>query len=231
MRIPKKIYIVAYDIRSNKIRTRVAKLLTEAGLMRVNKSVYEGHIPQHLNSKIFRTIHRWLSKHDTIVIYPVNTYILRKKITLRGIKKRRRKRMDRSLSEKSKIRIFPANREASKEYSNIDHFRILQCSLLLFVLQYFTRFKYNCVHTEYSNIHFFEQHEKNIRISILTVSFLFSMPSPYLLRFFRDFSQFFSWNIRRFGYTSLNEYAAMAYAHTHWISVLQTLQPRWFKGS
>ena len=76
-------YVIAYDIRSNKSRRKIAKLLTDCGLKRVNKSVYEGSIPQNRFSSIIEVIYSMLSKHDDVLIYPISTYGLRKKIVLR----------------------------------------------------------------------------------------------------------------------------------------------------
>ncbi len=76
-------YVIAYDIRKDRTRRKVADILVEAGLSRVNKSVYEGKIRQKQFSKIIRTIYDKLSAHDCIVAYPVSPYSIMKKQVLR----------------------------------------------------------------------------------------------------------------------------------------------------
>lgn len=82
--------IIAYDIHLQKVRRKIADLLIEFGLKRVNKSVFEGEIHQVQFLKKLRPLLLSLRKNDSIIIYTVNADILKQKE--RFVKKARQKR-------------------------------------------------------------------------------------------------------------------------------------------
>jgi CRISPR-associated endonuclease Cas2 len=85
--------IIAYDIQKQNTRTKLANLLIEFGLERVNKSVFEGQLHQQQFMKKFRTLCMELRKEDSVIIYTVNEQIVKgKELFLQ--KPRRRKKTE-----------------------------------------------------------------------------------------------------------------------------------------
>jgi CRISPR-associated endonuclease Cas2 len=82
--------IIAYDIHLQKVRTKIADLLIEFGLERVNKSVFEGELHQMQFLKRLKPLLISLKKDDSIIIYTVNGEVLKQKELF--VKKARRKR-------------------------------------------------------------------------------------------------------------------------------------------
>lgn len=82
--------ILAYDIHLQKLRTKLSDLCIEFGLKRVNRSVFEGDLPQKAFSKRLYPLLTMLRKDDSILIYTVNERILRsKEIFVKRVKGRK----------------------------------------------------------------------------------------------------------------------------------------------
>lgn len=84
-------YIFAYDITKDRSRRKISEILTDNGLSRVNKSVYEGRLSRNAFSKICRAVSKYLKKSDSLIIYPVSNYNISKKKILAGKKKEKEK--------------------------------------------------------------------------------------------------------------------------------------------
>lgn len=80
--------VISYDITSNKKRIKLADILIELGMFRVQKSVFEGDLSQKkiLKIKEFGTSN--LEKNDSIRYYPLgNCCAIRSEVQTRnGIK-------------------------------------------------------------------------------------------------------------------------------------------------
>ncbi len=69
--VTKHIYIIAYDISSNKRRRGISKLLEEQGI-RMNKSVFECFITPATYKILMKTINKIINpKKDSILYYPI----------------------------------------------------------------------------------------------------------------------------------------------------------------
>jgi CRISPR-associated protein Cas2 len=76
---PKKpgdmIYIIMYDIESNKVRSEIAKFLIKKGCIRIQKSVYLiRNKPEHI-MKIYRSlveVQQTYDNQDSIILVPVD---------------------------------------------------------------------------------------------------------------------------------------------------------------
>jgi len=67
----KKIYVIAYDIHSNKRRNKVAELLEKHG-RRINLSVFECPLTFYEYENILYEIHHLINpRTDTVKIYPL----------------------------------------------------------------------------------------------------------------------------------------------------------------
>jgi CRISPR-associated protein Cas2 len=81
---PKKpgdmIYIIMYDIESNKVRTEIAKFLIKKGCIRIQKSVYLiRNKPEHI-MKIYRSlveVQQMYENRDSIILVPVDVSSLK----------------------------------------------------------------------------------------------------------------------------------------------------------
>lgn len=81
---PKKpgdmIYIIMYDIESNKVRTEIAKFLIKKGCVRIQKSVYLiRNKPEHI-MKIYRSlveVQASYDNQDSIILVPVDVSSLK----------------------------------------------------------------------------------------------------------------------------------------------------------
>ncbi len=67
----KKLYVIAYDIRSNKRRNKVAELLEQHG-RRINLSVFECTLSfSEYETLLYEIYHLINSRTDTVKIYPL----------------------------------------------------------------------------------------------------------------------------------------------------------------
>jgi CRISPR-associated protein Cas2 len=65
-------YCITYDISSNRTRLRVIKLLKQAGLVRVQKSVFMGISPPHMVHDLKQNTAQLLLKNDKFCIIPLD---------------------------------------------------------------------------------------------------------------------------------------------------------------
>lgn len=67
--------LICYDITKNTLRARLGKKIIEAGLDRINKSVYLGAVPdaalQELERQLARLLQDKGEPHDSLIILPV----------------------------------------------------------------------------------------------------------------------------------------------------------------
>jgi len=61
--------LITYDIANNRHREKIADLLLNAGLLRVQKSVFEGEIKTSEFRKLKSGLKKYVSKKDTIRYY------------------------------------------------------------------------------------------------------------------------------------------------------------------
>lgn len=80
-------YIVAYDIRKDKSRKEIADALIDLGLLRVNKSVFEGSVRAKVFSKVLVQLQKLLKGKDSIVCWDVTPLIVKEKLMLRATRK------------------------------------------------------------------------------------------------------------------------------------------------
>lgn len=62
-------FIISYDIRSDKVRKKLADFLNEKGLFRVQKSVFEGDVSNQVLAEIKAFISSRLGKNDSVRYY------------------------------------------------------------------------------------------------------------------------------------------------------------------
>lgn len=70
----KMLYLIAYDIEDNKIRTHIARFLIKKGCLRVQKSVYVAKSDRTTYQEIhqiLREINSMYRNHDSIFMLPV----------------------------------------------------------------------------------------------------------------------------------------------------------------
>ena len=67
--------VIAYDVESNNVRRRVAKLL-QAELARVQKSVFEGRLTQAAADDLFSAVERELESGDRARLYVIHAAAL-----------------------------------------------------------------------------------------------------------------------------------------------------------
>lgn len=78
----KKIYLIAYDITSDKRRNKMAELLEAHGL-RINLSVFECTLTPVQYDNVFRQINELIDrKTDTVKIYPLTREVYARSITV-----------------------------------------------------------------------------------------------------------------------------------------------------
>jgi CRISPR-associated endonuclease Cas2 len=68
------LYLIAYDIEDNKIRTQIAKYLIKKGCMRIQKSMYLAKSNKTTYTDIYETlrdINVMYKNHDSIIVLPV----------------------------------------------------------------------------------------------------------------------------------------------------------------
>ena len=65
-------YCIAYDISVTRVRLKVIKLLKQAGLVRMQKSVFIGIAPPHMVQDIERAVASLLDKADKFCIIPLD---------------------------------------------------------------------------------------------------------------------------------------------------------------
>lgn len=76
--------IITYDIEDDRLRNRVAKILLDAGLHRVQKSVFEGEIRQKDFSKLKAKLKKSIKGHDSIRYY-ISCEECRQKTVVQGM--------------------------------------------------------------------------------------------------------------------------------------------------
>lgn len=68
------LYLIAYDIEDNKVRTQIAKYLIRKGCMRIQKSLYLAKSSRVTYNEIhdaLRDINAMYNNHDSIIVLPV----------------------------------------------------------------------------------------------------------------------------------------------------------------
>ena len=68
------LYLIAYDIENNKVRTQIAKYLIKKGCMRIQKSLYLAKSSKTTYTDIYETlrdINEMYQNHDSIIVLPV----------------------------------------------------------------------------------------------------------------------------------------------------------------
>ncbi len=65
-------YCITYDISSDRTRLRVIKMLKQAGLIRVQKSVFMGISPPHMIHDLKQNTTQLLLKTDKFCIIPLD---------------------------------------------------------------------------------------------------------------------------------------------------------------
>jgi len=68
------LYLIAYDIENNKVRTQIAKYLIKKGCMRIQKSLYLAKSNRATYTDIYETlrdINEMYKNHDSILVLPV----------------------------------------------------------------------------------------------------------------------------------------------------------------
>ncbi|HQU73025.1 MAG: CRISPR-associated endonuclease Cas2 [Calditrichaeota bacterium] len=61
--------LICYDISKNRTRNKISKKLLDEGLERVQKSVFEGSLPQKQLGALRKQLNRLLGKKDSIRYY------------------------------------------------------------------------------------------------------------------------------------------------------------------
>lgn len=61
--------VIAYDIEDDRLRNQVSRLLLDAGLLRVQKSVFEGEIAERPFKKLISKLKRKIAGTDSIRCY------------------------------------------------------------------------------------------------------------------------------------------------------------------
>lgn len=72
---------VAYDIGSNRLRLRVARLCKRIGLIRIQKSVFAGRAKPADIAELEDTFKPLLSQHDKLIILPLDKPTFRNLLT------------------------------------------------------------------------------------------------------------------------------------------------------
>jgi CRISPR-associated protein Cas2 len=65
-------YCIAYDIRCNRLRRRVVKWCKQAGLRRMQRSVFAGRVPAPLLRELKTQVTAELPDHDRFCIIPLD---------------------------------------------------------------------------------------------------------------------------------------------------------------
>lgn len=66
-----KYLIICYDIESNRSRNKISKLLLDAGLERVQKSVFEGRMKERPLARLQKRLETFVKKQDSIRYYEI----------------------------------------------------------------------------------------------------------------------------------------------------------------
>lgn len=67
----KRYFIITYDIQDNRTRQKVGETLLDAGLQRVQKSVFEGELTHIVLGKLQHQLKKFIGKSDSILYYPL----------------------------------------------------------------------------------------------------------------------------------------------------------------
>jgi len=74
---------VLYDIKKNKVRTRIAKLCKQSGLYRVQKSVFIGSMEENEKDSLRLEFEELIdTETDSVYIFPMNKSELKQTILL-----------------------------------------------------------------------------------------------------------------------------------------------------
>ncbi len=74
---------VIYDITKNKARSRVVKLCKQAGLYRVQNSVFLGTLEENDKDELKLMIEEWIEpEHDSVYIFPMSKNELKQTVLL-----------------------------------------------------------------------------------------------------------------------------------------------------
>jgi CRISPR-associated protein Cas2 len=74
---------VVYDITKNKARNRVAKLCEQAGLYRVQNSVFLGTIEENEKDELKLMIEEWIEpEEDSVYIFPMSKKALQQTVLM-----------------------------------------------------------------------------------------------------------------------------------------------------
>jgi len=74
---------VLYDIRKDKVRNKVAKLCKQAGLYRVQMSVFLGNLNEHEKDSLELEIEEMINEDiDSVYLFPMNQKELKQTVLL-----------------------------------------------------------------------------------------------------------------------------------------------------
>jgi CRISPR-associated protein Cas2 len=74
---------VVYDIAKNKARSRIAKICKQAGLYRVQNSVFLGTMDENEKDELHMMIEEWIDPDkDSVYIFPMSKSELKKTVLM-----------------------------------------------------------------------------------------------------------------------------------------------------
>lgn len=75
-------YIITYDIASNKIRKKIAEILSEYGI-RIQYSVFECKLTNRENDELKKELEELdISKNDSVILFPICKNCYEKKVII-----------------------------------------------------------------------------------------------------------------------------------------------------
>ncbi len=75
--------VITYDIQDDQLRNRISQLLLDVGLTRVQKSVFEGIMPEDQFRRLQTRLHKLINPPDSVRYYNLCNYC-RGNITVQG---------------------------------------------------------------------------------------------------------------------------------------------------